>query len=173
MLDIPRGTKGHRGKDTHIQQKEQYFVKFSARVSMLVNKTWFSRYPHSQYIVYDNESEFKLHFETLCDTYGQKQKPTSVKNPEANAILKRVHQLIMAMLRTSEIDMAETVTESDIADFLTNTAWAIRPTYHIVLKTYPGAAIIGRDMLFDVPFLADWNKIGVGLGWIHTKPNGQ
>jgi hypothetical protein len=66
----------------------------------------------------------------------------------------------MAMLRTSEIDMAETVTESDIADFLTNTAWAVCSTYHIVLKTYPDAAIIGRDMLFDVPFLADWTKIG-------------
>ena len=27
-------------------------------------------------------------------------------------------------------------------------------------KTSPGAAIFGRDMLFDVPFLADWKKIG-------------
>ena len=51
-------------------------------------------------------------------------------------------------------------TESDIADFLTNAAWAVRSTYHTVLKTSPGAAIFGRDMLFDVPFLADWNKIG-------------
>ena len=27
-------------------------------------------------------------------------------------------------------------------------------------KTSPGAAIFGRDMLFDVPFLADWTKLG-------------
>ena len=67
----------------------------------------------------------------------------------------------MAMLCTSEIDMAETVTESDIADFLTNAAWAVRSTYHTVLKTSPGAAIFGRDMLFDVPFLADWKKRGI------------
>jgi hypothetical protein len=66
----------------------------------------------------------------------------------------------MAMLRTSEIDMAETVTESDIADFLTNAAAAVPSTYHTVLKTTPGTAIFGRDMLFDVPFLADWTKIG-------------
>jgi hypothetical protein len=32
--------------------------------------------------------------------------------------------------------------------------------YHTVLKTSPGAAIFGRDMLFDIPFLADWSKIG-------------
>ena len=64
------------------------------------------------------------------------------------------------MLCTSEIDTAETVTESDIADFLTNAAWAIHSTYHTVLKTSPGAAIFERDLLFDVPFLADWTKIG-------------
>ena len=66
----------------------------------------------------------------------------------------------MAMLRTAELDMADTVSKSDIADFLTNAAWAVRSTYHTVLKTSPGAAIFGRDMLFDVPFLADWKKIG-------------
>jgi hypothetical protein len=44
--------------------------------------------------------------------------------------------------------------------FLTNTAWAIRSTYHTVLKASPGATIFGRDILFDIPFLANWNKIG-------------
>ncbi len=54
--------------------------------------------------------------------------------------------------------MTNTVSEIDIADFLTNAAWAIRSTYHTALKATPGAAIFGRDMLFDVPFLADWSK---------------
>jgi hypothetical protein len=66
----------------------------------------------------------------------------------------------MAMLRTSEIDMADTINESHIADFLTNAAWAVCSTYHTVLKTSPGAAVFRRDMLFDVPFLADSSKIG-------------
>ena len=55
--------------------------------------------------------------------------------------------------------MADTINESDIADFLTNTAWAICSTYHTVLKTLPGAAIFGRDMLFGISFLADWSTI--------------
>ena len=37
---------------------------------------------------------------------------------------------------------------------------AIRTTHHTVLKASPGAAIFGRDMLFDIPFIADWHKIG-------------
>ncbi len=125
-----------------------------------MNKTWFSHYPRSQYIIYDNGSEFKLHFETLCDSYGLKHKLTIVKDPQVNAILERMHQTIMAMLCTAEIDMADTINDTDIADFLTNDEWGICSTYHTVLKTSPGLAIFGRDMLFDVSFLADWSKIG-------------
>ena len=66
----------------------------------------------------------------------------------------------MSILHTAEIDMANSVAPSDVDVFLTNAAWAIRSTYHTVLKALPGAAIFGRDMLFDIPFLADWNKIG-------------
>ena len=64
------------------------------------------------------------------------------------------------MLRTAEIDMADSVTPDDVNVFLDKAAWAIHSTYHTVLKASPGAAIFGRDMLFDIPFIADWNKIG-------------
>ena len=64
------------------------------------------------------------------------------------------------MLRTSKLTMANTVKTSDIDVFLVDAAWAVRSTYHTVLKASPGAAIFGRDMLFDIPFIADWQKIG-------------
>jgi hypothetical protein len=64
------------------------------------------------------------------------------------------------MLHTSELDMAEMMKASDIDVFLSDTAWAVRSTYHTVLKASPGAAIFGRDMLFDISFIADWQKIG-------------
>jgi hypothetical protein len=38
-LDIHTGTKGHKGKDKHIQQKQPYFDKSSATVMTLVNRT--------------------------------------------------------------------------------------------------------------------------------------
>ena len=64
------------------------------------------------------------------------------------------------MLCTNELDMANRVVPSDIDAFLTDAAWAICLTYHTVLKVSTGEAIFGWDMLFDIPFLADWNKIG-------------
>jgi hypothetical protein len=64
------------------------------------------------------------------------------------------------MLHTSELDMAEMVKPSDIDVFLSDAAWAVRSTYHTVLKVSPGAAIFGPNMLFDILFIADWHKIG-------------
>ena len=46
--------------------KEAYFDKSLSTISTLVNRTWFSRYPHCQQIIYDNGSEFKLHFNRGC-----------------------------------------------------------------------------------------------------------
>ncbi len=66
----------------------------------------------------------------------------------------------MNMSCTAEIDTSNLVKPSDIDVFLSDTAWAIRSTHHTVLKTSPGAAIFGWDMLFDILFIADWKKIG-------------
>jgi len=113
--------------------KQAYFDKSSVMISNLVNKCFFSRYPRCKYVIYDNGSEFKLHFENLCDSYGLKRKPTSIRNPQANAILERVHQVLMAMIRTSKLDMADSVAPNDVDVVL-------RSTYHTVLKASPGAA---------------------------------
>ncbi len=70
-----------------------------------------------------------------------------------------VHQVLGQMLCTAELDMANSVTPNDVDVFLDNAAWAICTTYHMVFKASPGAAIFGQDMLFDIPFVADWHKI--------------
>ncbi len=63
------------------------------------------------------------------------------------------------MLRTAKLDMAKLVNASVINIFLADAAWAICSTHHTVLKASPGAAIFEQDMLFDIPFIADWKKI--------------
>ena len=56
--DIPMGTQGHKGLFTHKQKKEPCFDKTSATVGSLINRPWVCHYPHSQYIVHNNGSEF-------------------------------------------------------------------------------------------------------------------
>ena len=108
----------------------------------------------------DNGSKVKLHFEALCDSYSIKHKPTKVNNPQANAILEQVHQVMMMMLHTAERNKAHSVAPSDINAFLNNAAWAICFTYHTVLIASPDTANFGRDMLFYIPYIAGWNTIG-------------
>jgi hypothetical protein len=113
---VPTKGKGKKATfDGYTKVSETTFDKTSAQISNLVYKTWFSRYPHCQY--YNNGSEFKLNLRALCDTHVIKPKPTSVKNPQANAILERIHAVFTSMLCTSELDMAELVKASDINVF--------------------------------------------------------
>jgi hypothetical protein len=134
------------GKESSIV--EEIFDKTSECIAWLVNKTWLSRYARCRNKIYDNGSEFKLNFEYLCVTYGIKRKPTMIK--------ECLHQVLAQMLHTSELDMAKIITPGDIDGFFDNTAWAICSTYHTVLKASPGAAIFGREMLFDSQLEQNW-----------------
>jgi hypothetical protein len=71
-------------------------------------------------------------------------------------ILEHLHQVLAQILCTAELDTAKSVTLDDVNVFLDNAAWAICFT---VLKASPGKAIFGCNMLFDIPFVAEWNKI--------------
>ena len=64
------------------------------------------------------------------------------------------------MIRTVGLDLLETVSSEQIDDFLVAAGWAVRSTHHTVLNSTPGAAIFGRDMLFDIPYIADWTTFG-------------
>ncbi len=128
-------------------------------------------YPRCWYIICNNSRESKLCFQSLCNTYGLKRKPTSVKNPQANAILELIHAVLGNMLHTSKLDMAKTVKASDIDVFLSDAACAICFTYHTVRKASPGAATFGWDMLFDITFIVDWQKIGEYGQWLTDLNN--
>jgi hypothetical protein len=69
--------------------------------------------------------------------------PTTIKNPQANAICEHVHQVLETMMCFSELDMADSVEPADIDTFIDNAAWEICSTYHTVSKASPGAAIFG------------------------------
>ena len=71
-----------------------------------------------------------------------------------NTILERVHQVGMSMLCTAEVDTNGTCIEYNISNFIVDTYWVT------VLKASPVAVVFGRDVLFDIPYIANWHKIG-------------
>ncbi len=84
---------------------DEIFDKSSERIAKLVHKTWLCKYPWCRYLIYDKESEFKLHFEYLYKSYGIKRKATAVKNPWANGVLEWVHQVLGQMLCLAELPL--------------------------------------------------------------------
>jgi hypothetical protein len=142
-VTVPKGGKGKKATCLDYTKDAEIVDKTSAQISNLVYKCWFSRYPCCHYMIFDNGSEFKLHFRNLCKTYGVKRRPNSIKNPQANAILEHMHAVFTNMLRTAELDMEQSVNASGIDIFIADAAWAICSTHHTVLKVLPGAAIFG------------------------------
>ena len=133
--------------------------KSSARISQLFNTTWLARYPRPRKVIFDNGSEFKKDFLPLLHDFAIKPTPTSVKNPQANAILERVHQVLGDMLRTKELQK-HTFDEIDPwSELLASVAWAIRSTHHTTLQASPAQLIFSRDMLLNIKFIADWESI--------------
>ncbi len=77
-------------------------------------------------MIYDNGSEFTLHFCVLCKTYGVKRKPTSTKNPQANAILERIYAVFTNMLCTSVVYHPNTGHLASIGKLPALASWYIR-----------------------------------------------
>ena len=45
-------------------------------------------------------------------------------------------------------------------ELVANIGWVSCATYHTLLGYSPGAAMFGRDMFFDIPYLADQPEVG-------------
>lgn len=77
--------------------------KISAIISQIFNSTWLARYPRPRNVIFDNGNEFKKDFLPLLRDFSIKPIPTTIKNPQANAILERVHQVLGDMLCTKNL----------------------------------------------------------------------
>lgn len=124
----------------------------------IVEQTWLTRYPIPQIITYDRGTEFMADFaEMIENDYGIKRRGITVRNPQANAILERVHQTIGNIIRTfAKNDLDE---KDPWAGILAATMFAIRATYHTTLQATPAQLVFGRDSLLNIKFEANWAYI--------------
>jgi transposase InsO family protein len=99
----------------------------------------------------------------MCENYGIKAKPTTSHNPQANAIIERVHKVVNDMLRSFDLENnhenLEEQEDNPFDYFLQSTAWAIRSTYHTTLQATPCQLVFGRDMIHNIAFRANWDRI--------------
>ena len=131
----------------------------SARISQLFNKTWLARYPRPNEIIYDHGSEFQSHFKNLILEYGIKPKPISVKNPQANAMVERVHQVLQNMLRAKNLSNHVFDYYDPWGQILASVAWAVRSSYHSIKEATPAQLVFNRDMILNMAYMANWKSV--------------
>ena len=89
-----------------LPQLEIYSVP-KARADLVANQVelaWLTRYPVPNKITVDRGKEFLVKFKTMmANDYGIPCNSISVRNPQANAIVERVHQTIGNIIRTFKI----------------------------------------------------------------------
>jgi hypothetical protein len=74
-------------------------------------------------------------------------------------VIERVHQVLNNCIRTYEVEERELDERDPFGPFLAAAAFAIRSTFHRVLRASPAQLVFGRDMLLPVQFQADWALI--------------
>ncbi len=139
----------------------QYNDKRSITVANIAEQEWFSRYPWPTQVTYDRGSEFigKDFQSMIKNDYGIKGKPITVRNPQANAIVERVHQVIGNIIRTFELESNYLDEDDPWKGILSATAFAVRSTFHTSLQSTPGQLVFGRDMIFNIQHTANWEYI--------------
>eukprot|EP00977_Amphora_coffeiformis_P006986 scaffold1513_cov100-Amphora_coffeaeformis.AAC.35 len=75
--------------------------KTAAHVAMHFTNQWLSRYPRPLRCVHDQGTEFiGIAFQTMLVTNDITAVPTTVRNPQSNAICERMHKTVQDMLNT-------------------------------------------------------------------------
>ena len=151
----------------------EYEDKRSISVANIIEQEWFSRYPWPTQITFDRGSEFIGHDfqDMISNDYGIKKKPITVRNPQANAIVERIHQVLGNIIRTFELQENYLDEENPWKGILSAAAFAVRSTYHTTLQKTPGQLVFGRDMIFNVKHTANWEYIKARKQKLISKNN--
>ena len=136
----------------------EYSSKRSEDISLIIDREWFSRYPRPEYAIFDNGPEFSSEFQELLESYGVRPKPTTIKNPQANAIVERSHKKIANALRAMQLS-EKMYDENSIHAILQHIAWGIRSTFHSTLRASPGQVVFDCDMIINATYVANWRYI--------------
>ena len=124
---------------------------------------WLSRYPFPIRCIHDNGNEFLgYQFGQMLRKNNIHSVPTTVKNPQSNATVERLHQSISTMIAISiQKNPPRSYEEANglIQRKCMAAQFAIRATVHTSLKYTPGELAFGRNILNPFSKQIDWELL--------------
>ena len=109
--------------------------------------------------MFDNGSEFKGNFTPFLKNFGIKSVLTTIKNPQANVPVEQLHQVILNILATKDIDNKVLDHIDPWGETLVSIAWMIKDSHKHTIMATPGQSIFERYMLFNPASGIDWRVI--------------
>ena len=100
--------------------------------------------------------EFKT---TIEANYGITIKPITLRNPQANSILERVHQTIGNIIRTFKVQDMVLNNENPWDGILACTMFTLRATVHTTMQHTPAQLVFGQDSILNTRHKADWQLV--------------
>ena len=108
--------------------------------------------------MFDRGTKFMAEFPKMCQIYyGLERKPITTRNPQSNAIIKRIHQTIRNIIRT--FDVSNIVNNDPWSGILAATIFAVRANYQTTLQASPMHLVFGRYAILNIKHVADWEHI--------------
>ena len=86
------------------------------------------------------------------------------KNPQANAILERIHQVVSSMLKTKYLANVKFDAVVLWGDIFTYIVYAVRCSYHSTLQYIHVQLVFGWDMLLDINFQPNYKEM-----WLRNR----
>ncbi len=122
--------------------------KESITISCTLDQVWLCCYPCLVDCLHDNGTEIaSAEFQELLQSYGIQSKLTTVKNPQANGILKCIPRVIWNLLHSSHLITQDLLTATTQQELLMPVMWAINTTFHTTLKASPAQLTFNHDMI--------------------------
>ena len=115
-------------------------------IANLVENMWMVQYPWTVDITYDRVGEFLGHefkFILIEQEYGINNKPYYPGNPQVNATIERIHQVLGNPVRTNNIQETYVDDADPLLGILVASFFAVQSTHHHTKQKIPGQLVFG------------------------------
>ena len=109
----------------------------------------------------DRGKEFQAEVQAaLKNEYGLTRKVITTRNPQANAIVERVHKTLHNLIRATDVNNKDNLSiEFGWRGILSAVRRAVNATVHTTHQATATQLVFGRDAMLNVSFQADWQYI--------------
>ena len=132
-------------------------IKRANHTANILEQTWLTHYPWPTEMCMDRGSEFAGEISNaLRDECGFKRKLIATCNPQSNAIIEHIHQVVGDMIWTRDVRGINNI-DPDFgwSGILSAIRHAVRSLAHTTTRGTPTQLVFGRDALLNISFIAD------------------